>query len=296
MNSVINQFTEYLAGQDKKPATIRAYRQTINNLAIWMEQTIGDSFSPANITPIDLAEYKRYLMHRHRPATVNRAVAGIKVFCTWAANQGLISPGVAASLRRVPVGRQVPKWLDRKEQLRLLRAVQRDGNARDLAMMMLMLHGGLRVDEVVTLHVEDVEISERKVCVTVRWGKGDKWRQVPLNNDARKAMAEYIERYPLGDKWLFPGRGRAGSKITTRAIWAMLKKYGHMAQIEVSPHRLRHTFCHNLIQAGVPLDQVAALAGHITNDGRPNVKTTIIYTQPGDADLRAAVDKISWEG
>ncbi len=55
------------------------------------------------------------------------------------------------------------------------------------------------------------------------------------------------------------------------------------------PPPVAASFCHNLIQAGVSLDQVAVLAGHITNDGRPNVKTTVIYTQPGYADLRAAV-------
>ncbi|KJS76329.1 MAG: hypothetical protein JL56_05910 [Desulfotomaculum sp. BICA1-6] len=293
---MINLFINYLSGQDKKPATIRAYQHTLRNLAAWMDETTGEPFTPANITPIDLAEYKRYLMHRHKPATINRAVAGIKVFCAWAADQGHASTGVADGLRRVSDGRMVPKWLDRKEQLRLVRAVQRDGIPRDLAMVMLMLHGGLRVDEVVTLLIEDVEIGERKSRVTVRWGKGDKWRQVPLNNDARKALDNYIDQSAPGGKWLFPGRGRAtNAHITTRAVWAMLKKYGHISQVKVNPHRLRHTFCHNLVQAGVPLDQVATLAGHITNDGRPNVKTTVVYTQPGEADLRAAVDKISWD-
>lgn len=296
MHVVIESFRQHLVNNDKKPATVRAYLQNIKDMATWLEGTTGEPFTPANITPIDLAEYKRYLMHRHQPATINRSVAAIKVFCTWAADLGHAGAGVADRLRRVPDGRRAPKWLDRKEQLRLVRTVQRDGSPRDLALVMLMLHGGLRVDEVVTLLMEDVDISERKARITVRWGKGDKWRQVPLNNDARKALDDYIGYGHTEGKWLFPGRRRSGSHITTRAVWAMLKKYGYLAQVEVNPHRLRHTFCHNLIQAGVPLDQVATLAGHVTNDGRPNVKTTVIYTQPGEADLRAAVDRISWEG
>jgi site-specific recombinase XerD len=63
----------------------------------------------------------------------------------------------------------------------------------------------------------------------------------------------------------------------------------------LTAHKLRHTFCHELVRAGVPLDQVAVLAGHMTANGRPNVNTTVIYTLPGECDLRDAVNKLDWE-
>lgn len=294
MGPLIESFWQHLIQNNKKPATIRAYLQNIKDMAAWLELTTGEPFILANITPIDLAEYKRYLMHQQRPATINRAVAAVKVFYAWAAVEGLAPEGIAKGLRRLPEGRKSPKWLDRKEQLRLVRALQRDGTKRDIALIGLMLYGGLRVEEAVKVLTQDLEVGERKARVIVRQGKGDKWREVPINNDARKAILPHIENHP-GGKWLFPSIRRAGHHITTRAAWQVLHKYATLAQVEVSPHRLRHTFCHNLVKAGVPLDQVAILAGHITNDGLPNVKTTVIYTQPGEADLRAAVDSISWE-
>ena len=74
-----------------------------------------------------------------------------------------------------------------------------------------------------------------------------------------------------------------------------VSKYARHVGLEVTPHRLRHTFCHNLVAAGVSLDVVAMLAGHITATGQPNIKTTVIYTTPGEQDLRFAVERLSWE-
>ena len=72
-----------------------------------------------------------------------------------------------------------------------------------------------------------------------------------------------------------------------------VSKYAVFSGLEVTPHRLRHTFCHNFVVAGVSLDVVAMLAGHITTTGQPNIKTTVIYTTAGEQDLRSAVERLS---
>lgn len=73
-------------------------------------------------------------------------------------------------------GRRAPRWLDRKEQRALIRQVQKERNQRDIAIVSLLLHGGLRVEEICHLRLEDVELSERKGKAIVRQGKGGKWR------------------------------------------------------------------------------------------------------------------------
>jgi site-specific recombinase XerD len=76
----------------------------------------------------------------------------------------------------------------------------------------------------------------------------------------------------------------------TRALQHMVEKYGRQAKIEdVTAHRLRHTFCHELVASGERLDVVARLAGH------KSINTTALYTTPGEKDLANAVEKISWE-
>ena len=91
--------------------------------------------------------------------------------------------------RPVPQERPGPRWLDRREQNALLRAVERAGKPRDLAVVRLLLNTGLRVQELCALTWKDVALSDRKGLLTVRHGKGGKHRQVPLNHDARAALA-----------------------------------------------------------------------------------------------------------
>jgi site-specific recombinase XerD len=89
--------------------------------------------------------------------------------------------------------RPAPKWLDKSRQYALLRAVQERGLSRDVALVTLMLHTGLRVSEVAALKRADVELSSRKGMLSVRGGKGGKYRTVPLNAAARKALGAYSE-------------------------------------------------------------------------------------------------------
>jgi integrase/recombinase XerC len=167
-----------------------------------------------------------------------------------------------------------------------VRAAQKHGAPRDRALLALLLHAGLRVSEAVNLKVRDVVIRERSGHVAVRRGKGEKYREVPLNATARKMIQEWLGDHPGGEH-LFPGRN--GGPVTPRAIQKRLKELGRLAGVEVTPHRLRHTFCKMLVDAGESLDRVAVLAGHA------NLNTTARYTRPGMDDLERAVEKLAWD-
>ena len=97
------------------------------------------------------------------------------------------------------------------------------GRKRDIALVTLMLHSGLRVSEVSNLKVSDVRISPRKGSVRVRGGKGEKFRRVPLNVDARKAVQEYLQERGRveGNGWLFMGqRGEPLKPSGIRTWWS----------------------------------------------------------------------------
>jgi len=151
--------------------------------------------------------------------------------------------------------------------------------------VLLLIHTGLRISEAVSLKIDDVIIRERSGIVRVRHGKGDKYREVPLNLTVRRALDGYISE--TKGEWLFPGR--RGGHITTRSAENVLTKYGRVSGLNVTPHILRHTFGKMLVDAGESLDRVAALMGHA------NLNTTARYTRPSVQDLEKAVDRLAWE-
>ncbi|WP_245574417.1 tyrosine-type recombinase/integrase [Desulfovirgula thermocuniculi] len=158
--------------------------------------------------------------------------------------------------------------------------------AKDGALLALLLHAGLRVSEAVNLRVQDVVIRERSGFVRVRHGKGGKYREVPLNVTVRRILKEYLAELPPQSEWLFPSKR---GPMAPRVVQKRLKLFGRIAGVEVTPHKLRHTFCKTLVDAGESLDKVELLTGHTRLD------TTAIYTRPGRTDLERAVEKLSWE-
>jgi site-specific recombinase XerD len=153
-------------------------------------------------------------------------------------------------------------------------------------MLETLANTGLRVGELAKLTLADVEITERKGLVTVRSGKGGKFRQVPLNADARRAISAYLQVRPQSiETRLFLGQ-REGP-LTPSGVWRVVKKYGERAGLSISPHTLRHTFGTRLVRGkGVDLVTVAAMMGHESLD------TTALYTQPTAEDMADAVEKL----
>lgn len=296
----LSAFESWLASRGRSERTVKTYLQALN-------RTLGSLGVTAitDVTPIDLAGWRRQRASEAKPATVNVEIDALRQFFRFSFEMGLVHLDPTDHLRRVPqVGGVAPRWLDRKEQHRLIRAAQQARQVasterqqrladRDAAIVALMLHAGLRVSEVCMLNTADVILSERKGAVTVRQGKGGKRREVPLNNEARQALARWKERLDGEEnKPLFPGA--KGGRLTTRAVQAALDRLGVRAGLKLTPHELRHTFCHELVAQGVPLDRVALLAGHTTADGLPHLQATVRYTLPDQADLEAAVAAIEW--
>jgi len=183
-----------------------------------------------------------------------------------------------------------PRHFDDQEEQALVAAVTEAGNARDQAIIVLMLHTGLRAHEVCTLTRAHVRLGKRSGTIVVQ-GKRNKYREISLNATARAALAAYdptLSKPQLHDATpLFLSEKRRAS-LTERGLGYLIKKYAERARIrDVSPHDLRHRFGYRMA-ASVPLHRLAQLMGHDSLD------TTMIYVQGTKADLQQDVERIAW--
>ncbi len=285
---VVTDYQEYLEQTGKSANTVKAYVHDVGAFASWFEQTTGDEFAPGIVDPREITDYRGFLLQRgSSPATVNRRLVALRRYFLWARKRGMISDTPFEMLERVRVKEQkdvAPRWLRRKEQLALLRAVRQGENERDLAIIQMMLGAGLRISEVAGLNMSDIELNDRSGWVYVRTGKGMKPRSVPLSIHVRRALQAYFKIRPDSDEDnLFLGQR---GPLSEWGIHAIVKKYAYQARLEeVTSHTLRHSFAKNLVDSSTPLDQVATLLGHESLD------TTRIYTQPSKSDLERAVQR-----
>ncbi len=193
---------------------------------------------------------------------------------------------------REDLAQVAPRSLETDEQRRFLRAVQVTPAARDRAIALLFFYTGLRLAELTNLASDDVAVSARRGRVTVRSGKGDMYREVPLNSVCREAMSDWtLDRADQVSHrqvettaawWL----SRTGSQLTARAIDMVVRRIAKDARLSLSAHVLRHTCLTNLIRSGADIVLVAEIAGHKRLD------ITRRYSLPSEADLDAAVEAI----
>ena len=166
------------------------------------------------------------------------------------------------------------------------RSFYKEGNKRDIAIFEVLANTGIRVSELCSLKLSDVQISERKGKLIVRCGKGQKYREVPLNSDARKALNEYLKsRADENNERLFLGeRG----PLTPSGVFRIIKRYARDAGGRGIAAPAKAYFCEAaLLQAGVDIVTVQQILGHA------NLNTTAVYLKPDYTEQETAVEKIS---
>ena len=302
MDELLQDYRDYLYDQDKSEQTIKAYMADLSSFSRWLEQMTNEPLKLENVAPMDIIDYRNAMLDwDKKPSTINRSLISISSLCQWAQQHDLIPNNPAEGIRSVAEEPLAPRALERKEQLALLRAVRRSENLRDLAIITMLLHTGVRVSELCNLRVSDIRISTNSNMVTVREGKGTKRRNIPLNSSAIGVLKNYLKslssgakvglitgRNPDKDRFLFYGQKRM--PLTDRGVRYIIQKYAYQAKIDnLSPHVFRHTCAKNLIDAGQSIDRVAKILGH------SNINTTSIYTIPTEQDLHITMESISWE-
>ncbi len=284
----ITDFIADLRRQEVAEKTITSYRADVLGFARWFSDTTGEAFAAVRVTPTDVRDCRAHLrtVQRRAPATVNRRLAALRRFFTWAKATGRVHTLPTEGVKGIPSTPRSPKSLAKRELDRLLRAAEQDGNKRNLAILLTLRHTGLRVGELCNLQRGDLAISERKGSLVVRSGKGDKDRTIPLNNDVRLALSAYLAVRPAAaTDHVFIGQ--RGDPLQTDAVQLIVRKYARRAGLTaVTPHILRHSFGKHLLDAGTDLVAVSRLLGH------ERLETTAIYTQPTAQDLEAAVTRL----
>jgi site-specific recombinase XerD len=283
-SEAIKSHREKLIEDEKSQHTRRNYGEDLALFAAWHKDYYGEDPDPAQLVGTELREWKGSLLDRGlKPATVNRKLAAIRSFARFLEAEGLARP--VKSPRCVRQEKPAPHWLARQEQLALVRAADKSGKPRDAAVVQLLLHTGLRADELASLTWGAIELHPRSGKMTVV-GKGRKWREIPLNYAAREALASLRKDGDPdpGDRLIHGQRG----PVNAWTVHAIVTRMGDAAKLaDLTPHVLRHTFCRRLAESGTRLEQIAALAGHESLD------TTRRYVEPGRQELAAAVDRLA---
>lgn len=287
----LSDFDDYLQRIGRSNHTCRAYRTDLTDFFRWLALSTGDNH-PNAVDSRDIRDYRDFLRQRGKAvSTINRRLKALTTFFRWAVRTGLTAYSPFDDLERATIregSKPMPAHLESREQQALLRRARASGNLRDVALLHVLLGTGLRIAEVAALNVSDVTLSARKGWLTVRGGKGNKARDIPLANKTRQALADYlaVREFDGGERLFLGQRG----PLNPAGIHYLVKKYAYQARLpHCTAHTLRHTFAKNLVDAGVPLDQVAMLLGHESLD------TTKIYTRPGRRDLERAVRMVDGE-
>jgi integrase/recombinase XerD len=275
----LRQFQEYLRG---------CQAQASENGA--SAPLAASAISLAQVTPATVNEFVLDLRARgYALATVARKIAAIKSLFQYLHRHGLIAEDPAARLEAPKVGKPLPRAISVAEVQRLLN-YGRDRTTpealRDRAMLELLYATGMRVTELVSLDVEDIDLVEGRVrCV----GRGQRVRVLPVRATACDAVQLYLERGrsallrssdPQGALFL----NHRGQRLTRQGFWLIIKARARAAGIttSITPHTLRHSFAAHRLSDGEDLRSLQEKLGHAS------ISTTQIYTQvlaPGSGRL-----------
>jgi integrase/recombinase XerD len=240
----------------------------------------------------DIAEYTGVLKKEKGLAarTIARNLSAIKMFYRFLITEGKLTENPARLLDPIKLPGRLPGTLSHQEVDSLLAApdIKTDIGQRDSAMLELLYATGLRVSELVGLHLVNVSLEPGYVRSI---GKGSKERIVPMGDKARDALRLYLNygRRELikGGNTPFLFLNAKGSSMSRQGFWKIIKKYGIMAGItkRITPHSLRHSFATHLLEGGADLRSVQIMLGH------SDISTTQIYTHVSRERLKRIHEK-----
>lgn len=265
--------------------SFESYKRDLARLERWAEKC------GKNVQELERTDIRAWIAALSReglaPASVSRAVSAARGFFRFLLLDGHIKKHPAEELDTPQGFARLPKFLTEDELEKLLAAPDTstaDG-IRDRAMMELMYATGLRVSELVTLKLADVDLDGGLI---VCHGKGSKERRVPVGKSAIRWLQEHRAARARAGKSSNPRLflSVSGAPLTRQFVWSAIKRYAAQAELKnISPHTLRHSFATHLLQRGADSRSVQALLGH------SDISTTQIYTHITDRHLRSTYDR-----
>lgn len=238
---LIIEFCHWLNKEGKSPSTITTYKRELEKYQEWLQERNGDI---TELTKTDIEGYILYLEQGQKSAaTIDKKIGAIRTFTKF-----LEKPELIFGISLKSVEKDDFETLSLDEYDSLLKEVKEDGNLRDIAIVYVLLHTGIRVSELCNLNWSHVDLENNELTIE----KNTEKRTIPLSNDAKTHLHNYFQSSTT-KKAVFVSK--TGERITERTVQYMLKKYN------VNPNKMRHTFCQRLIDSNVDLEIVSRLAG-----------------------------------
>jgi integrase/recombinase XerD len=282
MRAKIEQFLDYInIEKGYSSNTLAAYRNDLSQFVAFLTPKVSDW---DKVTRDIILSYIMAMKgeQEYASSTVARKVAAIKSFFHYLVDQGYLADDPTATLDSPKVRKRLPKSITSEDLERLLAEPARGQTPkalRDHALLEALYATGLRVTELVSLNVEDVNLASATLRVKRSRSKAE--RLVPIHERAIEPLQAYLERGRLqllkdpNERALF--LNHRGRRLTRQGLWLIVKHYVRKVGIveDVTPHTLRHTFATHLVERKTDLEYVQELLGHA------NISTTQVYTQMG---------------
>ena len=288
MEKQIKLFLEFLEN-DKKLSdnTLQSYRRDITQYEEYVEK---NRINYAKVTEDDIKNYMKYLQGENKKkSTMSRSLAAIRSFYQFLVRTRKAKKDPTKNIESPKVDKRVPSILTSQE-VELLLEQPKDVDlkgTRDKAMLEFAYATGMRVTEIISLNIDDVNLDEGYVVCKDR----SKSRIIPLGSMSLKALKEYIEEartYLIKDDdedALFVNVN--GTRLTRQGFWKIIKFYKEQAHItkDITPHVLRHSFATHLLQNGADLKSIQTMLGH------SDISSTQVYMQFQDPGIKSAYKK-----
>lgn len=283
MERQLKYFFDFLEN-DKKLSdnTLQSYKRDLKQFKRYIEAC---EINYNHVKEEDIKDYIKELQEEGKKASsISRCIASIRSFYQFVLKRKKIKVDPTANIQSPKIEKRVPSVLTSKEVELLLdqpKDVDLKGT-RDKAMLEFAYATGMRVTEIISLNIDDVNLEEGyATCKT-----GNKQRTIPLGTMSLNALKEYVEdaRDVLikndDEKALFVNVN--GGRLTRQGFWKIIKYYKEQAHItkDITPHVLRHSFATHLLQNGADLKAIQTMLGH------SDISSTQVYMQFQDEGLK----------
>lgn len=289
MEKAIESFIIYLHNEKKTSEnTELSYRRDLIKVQHYMqEQGIEDV---KKISATNLNSYVLFLEKNHfSAATISRNIASLKAFYHYMYKTGMVGEDVSERLKAPKIEKKLPEILSTTDVVRLLEQPSGDSpkEIRDKAMLELLYATGIRVTELISLKLQDVNLQVGFIVCRDE----NKERVIPFGKEAKSALIRYLEgtRAVMIDnpesEYLFANC--SGKPMSRQGFWKLIKYYARKAGIteDITPHTLRHSFAAHLVENGADLRSVQEMLGH------SDISTTQIYANLNQNKIREVYAK-----
>lgn len=244
--------------------TLKGYKIQIGLLYRY----IGDK-SITDITYLDLKKYLASFTDKLKPSTIGHKVRFIRSIFKYFHEEGMLLTNPSAKLREPKQGKRIPKYIH-EEDMEIIK--EACSNLLEKSLISLLYSTGCRIGEVHKMNLTDVNWDNRSIIVI---GKGDKEREVYFDTKTYIFLKEYITNRIDNEEALFVLERKPFTRSSIAQLRYVVKRVARNSNININvyPHRFRHSFCTHLLDRGAGMDVISNLAGH------QKISTTQIYAQ-----------------